>query len=146
VVLFDGEAAVGRFLDVLLLLGDLELLLVVAHVVATGPRPVVTSHGTQSAPAAGRSCRRYTGVCPYRNGRGPGSRISRLDGAAAAQLDQAVAHDLLQLGLKAEDEGQLLVGVLGRGGAPGLDHGREDRGDVAQAAGRGEGPDPPATA
>src|ERR1700727_45243 len=62
-------------------------------------------------------------------GHAPGCGAGRLAGGAAAQLDQAVAHDLLKLGLKAEAEGQLLVGVLGRGGAPGLDHGREDRGD-----------------
>src|SRR5580698_5532832 len=58
------------------------------------------------------------------------ARRGRLTGSATAQLDQAVAHDLLQLGLKAEDEGELLVGVVRRGGAPGLDHGRENRGDV----------------
>jgi hypothetical protein len=57
VVLVDGEAAVGRVLDVLVVLGDLELLLVVAHIVGTGAgHPVVTSHGTQSAPACASSC------------------------------------------------------------------------------------------
>jgi hypothetical protein len=49
----------------------------------------------------------------------------RSGGGAAAEFDEAVAHDLLQLALEAEDEGELLVAVLGRGGAPGLD----DRGE-----------------
>src|ERR1700679_1579208 len=36
------------------------------------------------------------------------ARRGRLTGGAAAQLDQAVAHDLLPLGLHAEEAGQLL--------------------------------------
>src|ERR1700722_19627440 len=35
-----------------------------------------------------------------------------LGGAVLSQLDQAVAHDLLELGLEAQDERQLLVRVL----------------------------------
>ena len=54
----------------------------------------------------------------------------------AAQFDEAIAHDLLDLALEVEDEAQLLVGVLPCDRAPGLDTGSEHGRDVAQAPGR----------
>jgi hypothetical protein len=45
--------------------------------------------------------------------RGPLPRVS----LAAAEFDEAVAHDPLQLFLEAEDEPELVIGVLRRGGA-----------------------------
>src|ERR1700733_14433284 len=106
---------------------------------SSGPGPVLSS--LVMAPILPQRPAGHAGTVPV-----PGSnRPNRLAaGGAAAQLDQAGAHDLLELGLEPQDGGQLPAGLPRPGGPPGLDDGGEDRGDVAQPAGRVESDDDPA--